>query len=430
MSVKMKLSNITPRKFIESYPGNGRKVLTPSGYAEIIEVHKTIPYSKFEITLENGMKLECAGKHVVIDSDYNECYAKDTLGKEIKTEFGNSIVTSVIDLQIKENMFDISIDSDDELYYSNGILSHNSGKSISTGIYLTHKFIFSKDINIGIVANKGPMAREFLANVKNILVDLPIWVQPGMTTWNKGSIESEVKMRILTDVPSADSFRGFTIALLVIDECVAYKEIITVRHDDTGEIRNMCIGDFYNEIDKQYSVLTQNGFQKFSGIKKTQGSHSLKFTFSDQTDIECSVNHLFLIKGDIFREANLFKIGDNIGDKVITNICESFQAIELFDLLNVENGNHYITSGVTSHNCAFIKPNIWAEFSDSIFPSQSGLAWKKNIILSTSNGINHFYDIVKEARIHKTSDDIEEIELNDGEIITIEEYYNRSIEKK
>lgn len=300
----MKLSEITQRKFIESYPGNGRKILTPDGYKQIISVHKTIPYRKFNIKFDNGMELNCAYNHVIITNENKEIYAKDSLNYIIKTINGNSKVIEVIDMNIEEHMYDISIDSDDEVYYSDGILSHNSGKSISTAIYLAHQFNFGKDINIGIVANKGPMAREFLANTKNILIELPIWLTQGLSVWNKGSIENESKMRILTDVPSSDSFRGFTIAILVVDEA------------------------------------------------------------------------------------------------------------------------------------AFIRPSIWEEFSDSIFPSQSGLAWKKNIILSTANGMNHFYQMVKGARDKTNGMNITEVNWRDvprynpdGSQLSPEEFQSKIIAK-
>ena len=45
----MKLSQLSNRKFIETYSGEGRKILTPTGYKEILEVHKTIPYRKNKI---------------------------------------------------------------------------------------------------------------------------------------------------------------------------------------------------------------------------------------------------------------------------------------------------------------------------------------------------------------------------------------------
>lgn len=268
----MKLSNITERKFIESYPGNRRQILTPSGYKEIIEVHKTIPYRKFRIELNNNMSLECAYNHVIICSDNTEVYAKDSLNKDVITENGIAKVINVIDLEIEEHMYDISIDSKEEVYFSNGILSHNSGKSISTSIYASHEFVFSKERNIGIVGNKASLAREFLANIKNILLELPIWMTPGMNTWNKSSIEGENEMRILTDVPSQDSFRGFSIHLAIMDET------------------------------------------------------------------------------------------------------------------------------------AFIRANVWEEFIDAFLPSQSALAWKKNIILSTPKGMNHFYEMVKNASPHYGTD--------------------------
>jgi hypothetical protein len=162
-----------------------------------------------------------------------------------------------------------------------GLMPRQSGKSVSTAIYLAHCYNFSKEMNIGIVANKGPMAREFLSNSKNIIIALPIWMQLGTITWNKGSIENENQMRILTDVPSQDSFRGFTISVLVCDEA------------------------------------------------------------------------------------------------------------------------------------AFIRPTIWQEFSDSIFPSQSGLSFKKKIILSTANGQNFFYHMVSGARKNTNGYKIFEVNWKD-----------------
>ena len=169
-------------------------------------------------------------------------YFKDNYVR-IKTKTGINFP----DLRNYQDRFIDSIipdDSEDNI----GLMGRQSGKSISTAIYLSHKFNFSKELNIGIVGNKGAQAREFLANTKNILIELPIWMQQGINVWNKGSIENESKMRILTDVPNSDAFRGYTIAILVVDECVAYNETITVRDDETGEVFTTTIGDFYNLI--------------------------------------------------------------------------------------------------------------------------------------------------------------------------------------
>ena len=174
------------------------------------------------------------------------------------------------------------------------LMSRQAGKSITVAIELSWHYLFNENINIGICANKSKLAREFLNNVKNIFLELPMWMQPGTITWNKGSIVNENAMRILTDAPSSDSFRGFTIGLLVVDEL------------------------------------------------------------------------------------------------------------------------------------AFIKNDKWKAMKDSVIPSQSGLSWKKNIFISTANGLNHFFDLVngakKRKRLYNVSKD-QKVRMKDGSIITLDEYY-------
>ena len=145
-----------------------------------------------------------------------------------------------------------------------------SGKSITTAIYMVWLFNFDHKKDMGICANNGGLAREFLNNVKNMFYGLPMWMRVGVTVWNKGTIESENKMRILTAVPSEESFRGYTLNFLVVDET------------------------------------------------------------------------------------------------------------------------------------AFIRPSVFSEFMDSVMPAQSALAWKKNLFISTANGMNHFYELVQGAKRRKT----------------------------
>jgi len=435
----MKLSSSTSRKFIETYPGNGRKILTPDGYAEILYVHKTIPYMKVKLILSNNLELECASNHVIIDEFNNECYAINSLGINIKTVDGIAKVIEVLDLQVKEHMYDISIDSKDELYYSNGILSHNSGKSVTTAIYLVHLYSFGKDLNIGIVANKGPMAREFLANAKNMFIDLPVWMQQGTSVWNKGSIENESKMRILTDVPSSDSFRGFTISCLdgkslvnVLDTHNNYKTISLEELYSTGNITSKL------SINDKYLIETDNGYKAFSGIRKTTNT-GIIITHSGG-EIRCTKEHKILI-ADKFIEAQTLEVNQYINEYKISKISPDKEKV-YYDPVEVQGDNTYISEGITHHNClivdetAFLKPTVWDEFSNSIFPSQSGLAWKKNIMLSTANGENFFSKMVKEARAGTNGMEIFEVDWynvprykSDGSLLAPEEFQKNVIEK-
>lgn len=99
-----------------------------------------------------------------------------------------------------------------------GLLPRQAGKSVTVGEWGTWNFVFEKDIRIGIVANKGSMSREFLDKIKNMIINLPIWIKPGCVVWNKGSIKSDTNTGILTDVPSEGSFRGHSVNYIIVDE--------------------------------------------------------------------------------------------------------------------------------------------------------------------------------------------------------------------
>jgi len=64
-----------------------------------------------------------------------------------------------------------------------------SGKSISSVVYLLWFAIFHPEKTIAVLANKGATAREMLARVTLTLENLPFFLQPGCKALNKGSIE-------------------------------------------------------------------------------------------------------------------------------------------------------------------------------------------------------------------------------------------------
>ena len=238
------------QEFTETRIPKGLKVLTPLGFRELEYIHKTIPYRKYRIRTENGLTLECAERHVIIDKDNSEVYASESLGIEVQTVKGISKVIECQDLGFTQAMYDISIKhlenaENTELYYTNGILSHNSGKSVTVAIFMAWHFNFNHNLNIGICANKGSLAREFLNNIKEMFYSIPMWMRQGITSWSKSTIESELKMRVLTDVPGENSFRGFSISLLVVDECISGNSIITIRNKKTGQIENITVKEFY-----------------------------------------------------------------------------------------------------------------------------------------------------------------------------------------
>lgn len=250
-------------KYTDSVYPKSKFIKTDIGEIQIKAIHKTIPLPMCEIKTKS-FSLKCAKNHKIIGEFGDEISAFESLHRNIKTANGLETVISVCDLHKDETCYDLEL-FNHHLYYSNGILSHNSGKSVTIAIWICWAIIFEKNINIGICANKFNMAQEFIDKIRKIFYNLPIWMTPGCVVWNKQSLEFENRVKIMCDATSENSFRGFTMNYIVVDET------------------------------------------------------------------------------------------------------------------------------------AFISPNIFQEFMDSIMPSQSALSKKKNILISTANGQNHFYEIWSQA---------------------------------
>ena len=98
-------------------------------------------------------------------------------------------------------------------------IPRQSGKSVTVGLYTLHYALFNKDKYVGICGNSLGLAREVLDKIKKIFVELPIWLQQGLVAWNKTYIEFENGTKIMTAAANEDAFRGYSINLLIVDEC-------------------------------------------------------------------------------------------------------------------------------------------------------------------------------------------------------------------
>ena len=93
-----------------------------------------------------------------------------------------------------------------------------SGKSISSCMYILWYALFHPDQTIAILANKGATAREMLARITLALENIPFFLQPGTKALNKGSIEFSNNSRIIAAATSGSSIRGLSVNLLFLDE--------------------------------------------------------------------------------------------------------------------------------------------------------------------------------------------------------------------
>lgn len=115
------------KKFIESVNASGISVLTDTGYQPIQASHETIPYDIWKIKTSSGKSLLCADLHILFNKSGDEVFVKDLKkGDLIKTDMGVEEITEIQTQDQAINMYDLSVDSEDHRYLTNGILSHNS----------------------------------------------------------------------------------------------------------------------------------------------------------------------------------------------------------------------------------------------------------------------------------------------------------------
>lgn len=210
-----KKSDIIDLKFIESYDISDYEVLTESGWEDITSIHKTVEYDVWEIVFSNGQVIHCADTHIFIDEDGQEVFAQDSVGINIRCQEGVTRVLSVTPLGYTEHMFDVTVDSPEHTYYTNGILSHNS---ITTSAFILHYMLFNANKLVAVLAHKAEGSKEILTKLQMMYEHLPIWLQQGVTDWNKGSFQLENGSRVIGSTTTSSAIRGKSVNLLALDE--------------------------------------------------------------------------------------------------------------------------------------------------------------------------------------------------------------------
>ena len=97
-------------------------------------------------------------------------------------------------------------------------LPRQSGKSTIMISYLLHYALFNPNVNIAILANKAAVARDLLSRLQLAYEHLPKWLQQGVMSWNKGSLELENGSKILASSTSASAVRGGSYNIIFLDE--------------------------------------------------------------------------------------------------------------------------------------------------------------------------------------------------------------------
>ena len=93
-----------------------------------------------------------------------------------------------------------------------------SGKTITSSIFLLWYLLFNYQKNAMIMANIGDTAAELMDKIKIILRGLPFFLKPGILVYNVMTMKFDNECRVMAKTTTKTSSIGFTIHLLYMDE--------------------------------------------------------------------------------------------------------------------------------------------------------------------------------------------------------------------
>lgn len=227
-----------------------------TGYERLLNIHKTKPYTVWNISTKEGKKLSGADTHILFREDFSEVFIKDlVIGDTIITKDGIETISKIEKSFNKISMYDVTVDHPNHRFYSNGILSHNT---VVASIFVSWYVLFHVDRNALILANKGATTKEIIDKSKTLLENLPFFLKPGILKNDVMNMKFDNGCRIIGQSTTKKSAIGFTIHLLFMDEF--------------AHINPSFIESFYenvyptissSKVSRVIITSTPNGFNKF-----------------------------------------------------------------------------------------------------------------------------------------------------------------------
>ena len=128
------------------------------------------------------------------------------------------------------------------------------GKTTTSVAYLLWSTIFTDSQSVAVLANKGSLARDILAKYQLAYENLPMWLQQGVVTWNKGNVELENGSKIIAASTSSSAIRGGSFNCVFLDEF--------------GFVPNNIAEEFFNSV---YPVISSGKTSKIIIVSTPNG---------------------------------------------------------------------------------------------------------------------------------------------------------------
>ena len=92
------------------------------------------------------------------------------------------------------------------------------GKTQTSASYILWCILFKKAYTVAILGMKMEQAQEIMDRIQMSYENLPFWLQNGVVTWNKRSVELENGSKVFASATSGGAIRGKSVNLVYLDE--------------------------------------------------------------------------------------------------------------------------------------------------------------------------------------------------------------------
>jgi hypothetical protein len=129
-------------------------------------------------------------------------------------------------------------------------------------------------------------------------------------------------------------------------------------------------------LNDSYEILTPSGWQNFVGMKRSF-KRTIKVRFTDDSHFICTPDHILICnKKQII--ASSIKPGQIIYRKIVVDI-KLHKVLDVYDPIEVANGNLYLSDNIVSHNCKFLGSSLTLISANSISQMSAGdIIYKKD----------------------------------------------------
>jgi hypothetical protein len=156
----------------------------------------------FELTPEEVLELKkCASDVTYFANTYCNAMTDEGIKKIKLRDYQEQILS-----QYQENRFNIFLSP------------RQSGKTVTSSIFLLWYLLFNFEKNAMILANIGDTATELMDKIKIIAKGLPFFLKPGIIVYNVMTMKFDNGCRIMAKTTTKQSSIGFTVHFLYMDE--------------------------------------------------------------------------------------------------------------------------------------------------------------------------------------------------------------------